>query len=145
VGVKALNAISNFSGTIEVEKLGTNALLQSRTLVVQSGTNNEITGKTQLSELLPGSEIKDRVSMTINAPGMKKAVTLSFSKDANIDSVIQEINSKTGVSAYLDPKSGTIALSSKSSGDGVISILKENKLRITIKLIMMSMVILLVY
>lgn len=118
VGVKHINSSSNFSGTIEVEKLATNALLQS-------GANVDMTGKTKLSDM--DSLIKDRVSMTINAPGMEKAVTLTFSKDATIDSVIQEINSKTGVSAYLDSNTGKIAMSSKSSGAGEITVIKGEK------------------
>lgn len=127
VGVKSINSTADFSGSIEVHRLATNARLQSAGKLVAQDPDKVITKNSKLSELVGDSQVAN-FSMTINAPGMKDPVTLEFTKEDSIDSVMKRINEKTGVNAFFDEQSGKVALSAKNSGvvDGLSTIVISN-------------------
>lgn len=123
VGVKSINATSDFSGTIEVHQLATNAKLQSSTIELKGATDNKLTQNSKISELV-GSGNREEFSIEIKSPSMKESIVLTFKKDESISDVIKGINEKTGVNAFFDEQTGKIALSDKSTGEGVITVSK---------------------
>ncbi|MHC8517559.1 flagellar hook-associated protein 2 [Sporosarcina sp. ITBMC105] len=120
VGIKATSATGEFSGTIEVKQLATQASLQGGALVRTD--NNPTTADTKISDL-NGVPLSDKASITITAPNGKSA-EIEITNDDTIGSVIKKINgnAETGVTAFFDSHTGKIALTSKESGAGQIKI-----------------------
>lgn len=113
VSIRALNAESDFSGTIEIHKLATNARLQSG-----SALGSNVSAKTTLSELGLTGEQK----IKITAPGSTEAKELTFSETATVEQVIRKMNSSSDVNAFFDEHTGNIVLTAKNSGTGSITI-----------------------
>jgi len=118
VAIRNMGSTSDFSGTIQVTQLAKNATFQSAELIVNS---NKITDKqfmeSTLSDLkFTGTKI---IINTIDKDGKVPAQGVEITFDPAIDtmkSVIDKINSKTGVNAFYDPHTGKIAMTAKNSG-----------------------------
>ncbi|WOV88390.1 flagellar filament capping protein FliD [Sporosarcina oncorhynchi] len=128
VGIKATSATGEFSGSIEVTKLATQAARQGNSFFV-SETDKRIVvnGKEFTATEFENATLKDlgidgKSAISINAPGTKEAVNLEFEDSATLKSVLADINKKTGVSAFFDSGSGKIAVSAKNTGAGNIEI-----------------------
>lgn len=120
VGIKATSATGEFSGTIEVKQLATQASLQSGELI--RSDNKPTTADTKISELVGGSPTTSE-TLTITAPN-GKSENITISDEDTISSVIKKINgnAETGVTAFFDAHTGKIALTSKESGSGRIEV-----------------------
>lgn len=120
VGIKATSATGEFSGTIEVKQLATQASLQSGKLVTKDTIPKTATVDTKISDL-PGGDFSGEQSINIKAPNSKGA-DIKITKDDTIGSVIKKINgnAEAGVTAFFDAHTGKIALTSKESGAGRI-------------------------
>lgn len=124
VGIRALNATGEFSGTLEVKSLATQATLHGGSFFDANGKlkvgEKEVTAeeftKAKFSELNLGSG-----TISIQAPN-KEAVDIVITENSTIDSVLKEINEKAGVSAFFDSGKGVIAISAKNTGKGTIEI-----------------------
>ncbi|MCM3711152.1 flagellar hook-associated protein 2 [Sporosarcina luteola] len=124
VGIRALNATSEFSGTIAVKSLATQATLHGESffnpdkklIIGEKEVTAEEFSKAKFSELNLGTG-----TIKITAPN-QKAVDIEITGDSTIDSVLKEINEKAGVSAFFDSGTGKIAMSAKNTGLGTISI-----------------------
>ncbi|ARF18246.1 flagellar hook-associated protein 2 [Sporosarcina ureae] len=126
VSITAKASTSDFSGTIEVKQLATQANLQSGILTDGTTTDdkkNKITDEQLKTKTLEGLSIfaKGEIkSLTIKAPGGIESATIEIKAEDTLDSVLKKINEKTGVTAFYDSTSGKIAMSSKGSGSGEI-------------------------
>jgi flagellar hook-associated protein 2 len=135
VGIRALNATGEFSGTIEVHSLATQATAIGGSLQTDGKlllNNEEVTAeeftKAKLSDLgISGSKL------VVNAPG-KENVEISIDENETIDSLLKKINSQTGVSAFFDSGKGVIAMSAKNTGKGNISITGDGNIAEGLKL-----------
>lgn len=124
VGIRALSATGEFSGTLEVKSLATQATLHGGSFFDANGKlkigEKEVTAeeftKAKFSELNLGSG-----TISIQAPN-KEAVEIKITEDSTIDSVLKEINEKAGVSAFFDSGTGRIAMTAKSTGAGEIEL-----------------------
>lgn len=114
VGIKAINANSEFSGSISVHQLATQASWQSAGMDGSKGLN----GSAEISKVL-GEGV---TSIEITAPGSDEAVKVDFESGATINSVLDAINKKTGVNAFYDSHTGQIAMTAKNSGVGEIKV-----------------------
>lgn len=117
VNIKSVSSTSEFSGTISVSRLASQASMQS----------NDSIGK-NLDTKLTMSELgyAGAGSITINAIDKdgnlkaENAKTISFDPTTDtLESVLQKINSESGVSAFYDSFSGKIAMTAKNSGNVV--------------------------
>lgn len=118
VSVKSINATSDFSGTISIERLASQATMQSTDRIDTAAGFD--TSKTMNELGFTGT-----ASITINAigadgqmPAASEAKTITF--DPAVDSmntVLNKINSETDVSAFYDSFTGKIAITAKNSGD----------------------------
>lgn len=124
VSIRALNATGEFSGTIEVNSLATQATLHGDSFFDQGKLKiggNEVTSeefsKAKFSELGLGTG-----TISIKAPNQQEAVNIVVTADSTINSVLKEINEKTGVNAIFDSGKGVIAMSAKNTGAGKIEI-----------------------
>ncbi|REB11167.1 flagellar hook-associated protein 2 [Sporosarcina sp. BI001-red] len=117
VDIRSKGNAEDFSGTLTVEQLATNATMQGTKLA---------TGTTDGQKLSTLGVTADTVTISIKAPGMANAKELTFSKDDNISKVMKDITSATGVRAFFDVDSGQIGISSKESGNGAITISDVN-------------------
>ncbi|WHT47915.1 flagellar cap protein FliD N-terminal domain-containing protein [Sporosarcina thermotolerans] len=133
VGIKGLSAISEFAGTIKVDKLATQASLQG-------GMLTNVKGSTRLEQLegYDGEKIIKVRAIDKNGE-LGEVKELKFSATDTIDSVIKKINSETGVNAFFDEYTGKIAMTAKNSGAlkgdvGTPSIVIEGKLGDVLKL-----------
>lgn len=116
VGIKALSATSEFAGAIEVTRLATQATLQSGELV--KGLSQQEVDSKKLSEL---GTIGPDSKLLITAPNGKE-VNIEITEVDTIGSVLQKINKTAEVAAFYDSHTGKIALTSKESGKGDISV-----------------------
>ncbi|MER2261221.1 MAG: flagellar hook-associated protein 2 [Psychrobacillus sp.] len=115
VSVKSVGATSEFSGTISISRLASQASMKSN-----SPIGKNLDTKKTMSELgFTGS-----ASITINSidvNGMLKAEnakTISFDPSTDtLESVLKKINSESGVSAFYDSFTGQIAMTAKNSGN----------------------------
>ncbi|MFJ7932840.1 flagellar filament capping protein FliD [Sporosarcina sp. NPDC096371] len=116
VSIKSINATSDFSGTISIKNLATQATLQSEGKIEMTGGKTE---NSTLKELgITGSEI------IITAPGAPVGdgkVEFNPDKDT-LKSLLEKINKQTGVNAFFDSQTGKIAMTAKNSGEGPISV-----------------------
>ncbi|PIC81607.1 flagellar cap protein FliD [Sporosarcina sp. P18a] len=116
VSITAKGSTSDFSGTIEVERLATQATLQSGKLTL----TDENAKNTKLSEL--GLDIAEGEQiLRIKVPGRNEDV-IKFNGTDTLDSILKKINEESGVSAFYDATSGKIAMSAKNSGAGEIKL-----------------------
>ncbi|QFF98190.1 flagellar hook-associated protein 2 [Psychrobacillus glaciei] len=118
VSIKSVSGTSEFSGTISVSRLASQASMQSNDSI---GKN--IDTKLTMSKL---GYIGTTGSVTINAidaGGDLKAEntkTIIFDPSTDtLESVLKKINSESGVSAFYDSFSGKIAMTAKNSGNVV--------------------------
>ncbi|PIC65890.1 flagellar cap protein FliD [Sporosarcina sp. P16a] len=123
VSITAKGSTSDFSGTIEVKQLATQATLQggvlSDSVTKENLSDDQIKTKT-LTEL---GIIPDGAEQTLQIKSPDGKVTdLTIEASDTIDSILKNINEKSGVSAFYDSASGKIALSAKNSGDGIIEL-----------------------
>lgn len=117
VGIKATSATGDFSGTIEVKQLATQASLQGGAL--ETGLTPAQVDAKKLSEL--DSNFTSDTTLKIKAPNGKEA-TIDITTADTIGSVIKKINGNAdaGVTAFYDSHTGKISLTSKESGAGRI-------------------------
>lgn len=100
VSIVSKGNTENFSGTINVTQLATNATMQG----------GEIVNREDF-KVASGSEV------TIKTPdGSSKTVT--FNGDETIEAVVKKITAETGVRAFYDSTTGKIGMSAKVSGKG---------------------------
>ncbi|WP_252502411.1 flagellar hook-associated protein 2 [Sporosarcina sp. Marseille-Q4943] len=121
VAIKNISSTSDFSGTIEIHQLAKNATLQGREIKKASDekyTTEEIQAL-KISEL---SKVPSDFTITVTAPGMNEPKTLTFTADDTIGNVIKKINEETGISAFYDEFTGTIATSAKNGGSDKLQI-----------------------
>ncbi|MFS0688484.1 flagellar filament capping protein FliD [Sporosarcina sp. 179-K 8C2 HS] len=120
VDIKNVSSSNEFSGTLTIEQLAKNATLQGGT--IQNKQNEKYTLEElqalKISEF--SSDLKD-FTITVEAPGKDKA-SLTFTADDTIGTVLKRINEETGVNAFYDEFTGTIAMSAKNSGTGQMQI-----------------------
>lgn len=115
VSIKSINATADFSGTISVSGLASQAAIQSNSSI---GTNLDT--KKTMSEL----GFAGNGTITINAidkDGTLKAenaktITFDPSQDS-LEIVLKKINTESGVTAFYDSFSGKIAMTAKNSGN----------------------------
>lgn len=109
VSVKNINSTSDFSGKIKVEKLAESATMQSTSSVLASEAN-----------------LKDKLLNTggnftitaINADGKLDAgYEVKITPESTMQSVLDDINKNSGVTAFYDSFTGKIAFTTKFSGD----------------------------
>lgn len=110
VSIKSMSATSEFSGTISVQRLATQATVH--------GAKIDGIDMTKTLENIPG--FTGAASITINAVGKngemtEKSFDFDTSKDT-IDSVLKKINSDSDVSAFYDTFTGQFAFTAKNSG-----------------------------
>ncbi|SER65194.1 flagellar hook-associated protein 2 [Psychrobacillus sp. OK032] len=116
VSIKSVSATSEFSGTISVSRLASQASMQSNDSI---GKN--LNTKLTLSEL---GYTGTTNSITINAidkeGNLKAGNAIAFDPSTDtLESVLKKINSESGVSAFYDSFSGKIAMTAKNSGNVV--------------------------
>ncbi|KAA0966775.1 flagellar cap protein FliD [Sporosarcina sp. ANT_H38] len=118
VSIKSISTTSDFSGTISVEKLATQATWQSTGTEATKGLDESA----EISKLISGT------SITINVPNSKgeldpkEVKTVTFEPGETIKSALNKINKETGVNAFYDTHSGQIAMTAKNSGKGEIAV-----------------------
>ena len=120
VSVKSVNATSDFSGTIAVTRLASQATMQS-TARVDGGTVFD--PKKTMNEL----GFIGTASITINAigadgklPAASEAKTITFDPAVDsLETVLNKINSVSGISAFYDSFTGKISMTAKNSGDAL--------------------------
>ncbi|PIC62932.1 flagellar cap protein FliD [Sporosarcina sp. P13] len=122
VSISSKTSTTDFSGTLEVEQLAKQATLQSGVLKDTDGKKltDEQVGKTSLKDLGLFTGDDDQ-KLTITAPGRELA-EITIKATDTLDSVLSQINEKTGASAFYDSSSGKIGMSAKNSGVGEIEI-----------------------
>lgn len=115
VAIKNLTSTSDFSGTIEVHRLAKNATMQSSRKVIQT----EADLNKPLQELgltpTPGSfTIK-----AIKADGTfdNEGYEVKIDEKSTLQSVLDDINKNSGVSAFYDSFSGKVSFTAKNSGE----------------------------
>ncbi|MEV9640553.1 flagellar hook-associated protein 2 [Mammaliicoccus sciuri] len=117
--IRSVSGSSDFSGTLEIDVLATQATLQSGEL--KSGTE-KITDETASKKTLKELGLANvGATLKIEAPG-REAVDITIEESDTMTSLMKKINDKTGVNAFFDSASGKIAMSAKNSGEGNIKI-----------------------
>lgn len=113
VSIKSTGSIADFTGTISIEQLATQATLQSAEITSLKGKTENLT----LAELKGlGLDLGD-MKITIDTPG-KAGTELTFSETDTLKSVLDKISKEPGVTAFFDSQTGKIALTAKNSGKG---------------------------
>ncbi|PID05036.1 MULTISPECIES: flagellar filament capping protein FliD [unclassified Sporosarcina] len=135
VSITAKGSTSDFSGTIEVKQLATQATLQSG--VLKGGGTDKIKEEDiqnkSLKKLGLFTGDQDQ-SLTIKVPGDDNATSLTIKSSDKLSDVLKQINEKTGASAFYDSATGRIAMSAKDSGKGLIEVSGETSLVENLKL-----------
>lgn len=129
VSITAKGSTSDFSGTIEVEQLAKQATLQSSILLDED--NAKLTDEKMKTKTLDDLGIfkgDGEQKLIIEAPG-QEARTIIIKSTDKISDVLNQINEKTGVSAFFDSSTGKIAMSAKESGFGDVE--GEGKIKIS--------------
>ncbi len=117
VAIKGLNAQNDFAGTIQVNQLATQATLQSG----DQGIGRNLSMDTKLSEIEAFQGQSFPLELTVTVPnGEEKTVQLD--SDMSLSKAMSEISSRTGATAFYDSFSGKIALTSKESGAGELTV-----------------------
>lgn len=107
VSIKGVNAATDFAGSIQVKQLASQASL---------------IGIGKKEEFKKDTVIKKDQWISIQAPGEDAAKEVVIKKGTTIQKALEQINKETGVSAFLDEHSGSVALTAKQSGEGVIKV-----------------------
>lgn len=105
ISIRAKGNTENFSGTIRVEQLATNATFEGGNVGNKTFTLSEDS------------------TISIEAPGGRGAVEVSLTKGDTTKDIIKKINEQSDVRAFLDEETGNIGFSAKNSGEGSIKIL----------------------
>ncbi|MDV6376950.1 flagellar hook-associated protein 2 [Sporosarcina sp. GW1-11] len=133
--ITSKTSANDFSGTLEIKKLAKQATLQGGELThgdpAEKITDTE--AKTKSLKELGIFTTDDDQKLTIKAPG-RDAVEITIKATDTLDSVLGQINEKTGVSAFYDSATGKIAMSAKNSGLGEIEITSTGTLMQDLKL-----------
>ncbi|MFD0050249.1 flagellar hook-associated protein 2 [Actinomycetes bacterium NPDC127524] len=107
ISVRNINSTSDFSGKIEIGNLATSASITSTTNVTDSTAKlTELTGKTfTIQAITKDGKLEDKpFSYTIKA-------------DDTLDSVISQINSNSGITAFFDQTTKKISFTAKNTGE----------------------------
>lgn len=115
VGIRALNANSELSGTLQVHQLAKAATWQS---VENKGLNE----RDDISKVF-GDAVDGKHEITIQVPGEgSKERKITLEEGTTIKEAISKINKESDVNVFFDEYTGKIAMTSKSSGAGDIQI-----------------------
>jgi len=118
VSIKSTSGTSDFSGTISIHQLATNATWQSATPTTIPNENAKI------SDLgINGPYIMITAPNSNGLQGEPKKVLIG--SDETIKSVLDKINKDTDVNAFYDSKTGKIAMAAKNSGVGDIVVTSD--------------------
>jgi len=116
VSIKSLNSTGDFSGTLKIKELATNATLQGS--IIAKGV-----GRSADTVTLADLDIIGDTTITIGAinkiGNYEEGEPLKFSSTNTIQDVLNKINAQPGVNAFYDAKKGQIVMSAKNSGSGV--------------------------
>lgn len=120
VSIKNINSVSDFSGTLSVQQLATQATMRSAGKV--GGGTSSIDASVNLSTL----DSKLTNPQTIKIRAMKEDGTLQTDKEAftytfdpsktSLQTAMNEINSKSNVTAFYDQQTGKISMTAKYAG-----------------------------
>jgi len=121
VSIKNINSVSDFSGTLSVQQLATQATMRSDGKV--GGGTSSIDASVNLSTLDP--TLTNPQTIIIKA--IKEDGTLQTDEEAftytfdptktSLQNVMNEINSKSNVTAFYDQQTGKISMTAKYSGN----------------------------
>ncbi|AZV45256.1 hypothetical protein BAOM_4678 [Peribacillus asahii] len=116
VSIKNVNSTTDFSGTIEVKELATAATM------VSTGSSSITDATAKLDASLVGQTIKIRAinkdgGFDKNTDGTDKWFEYTIKADDTLQSVINEINAKSGVTAFFDEKEGKFSITAKNTGN----------------------------
>ncbi|UPO87200.1 flagellar hook-associated protein 2 [Niallia sp. Man26] len=121
LSVKNVTSTTDFSGSIQIDKLATAAQMKSSTV---DANGEEKASSTQLSDYsstktlgsygITGTKI---TISAIDANGVmsSKDITIDPTKDT-MDSLVSKINQQSGVTAFYDPASNQFSLTAKNTG-----------------------------
>jgi len=115
VSIKGAGSTSDFSGSIAIGQLATEATFQS-------ADKTGIDLKQMLSEVagIADNAVDGKTSISISAMDKNgELVAKEFEFDINtdtIESVLKKINNESGVSAFYDTRSGQFSISAKNTG-----------------------------
>lgn len=115
VAIKNLTSTSDFSGTIEVHQLAKNATMQSSGAVI----NSEADLNKSLKELKPTLTVPSSITIkAIKADGTfdTEGYEVKLDEKSTLQSVLDDINKNSGVSAFYDSFSGKVSFTAKNSG-----------------------------
>lgn len=122
VGIRALSANAEFSGTLQVHELARAATWNSgdanklvSTEKDENGNEVKLSENTKISDLSEDSWLKVGDTIHISVPNGEKA-EIEIKEDDTIKSLITRINKESGVNAFFDEQSGKIAMTAKESG-----------------------------
>ncbi len=119
VNIKSLNSTSDFSGTIAVHQLATQATLHGSEF--KKNLMTEQVNTTKLSDL--GLDIgSGEHEFKIKAPGSDEEKVVKITGNDSLGALIAQINKETDVNAFYDAHTGKIALTAKNSGVGAITV-----------------------
>ncbi len=102
VSIKSVGNSDNFSGTISVQQLATNANLKGQAI----HEDNKV--------------LKQGGTISITAPGGKGAIDIELAKGDTMKDVVKKINEKADVRAFYDDDTGRIGITAKQSGGDAI-------------------------
>ncbi|WP_153720648.1 flagellar hook-associated protein 2 [Sporosarcina cascadiensis] len=120
VSIKSLNASNDFSGTLKVTQLATQATLQGASIKNKvEGLDPAITKLSQLGDIkfVDGKAV---LKIKVGETGSEKSIELL--QDDTIESALKKINKDSDVNAFYDSFSGRVALTAKNSGYHEISV-----------------------
>lgn len=118
ISVKNINSVSDFTGKIRIDQLAEAATMQSKDKV--PGINSEADLNTKLSELVGKSGTPGNFTIkAIKADGTldETGYEVKITADSTMQSVINDINENSGVSAFYDAYTGKLAFTAKNSGN----------------------------
>ncbi|AOV09253.1 hypothetical protein BI350_13740 [Sporosarcina ureilytica] len=109
VGIRALSASSEFSGTIEVERLAKAATWQTE------AANKDLKEKSNFRELIESDTI------AIKTPDGETKV-FEIGEQESIKSVVDRLNKDSNVNVFFDERSGRLGMTAKNTGAGEIEV-----------------------
>ncbi|BAQ10209.1 flagellar hook-associated protein 2 [Bacillus sp. OxB-1] len=116
VNIRALNATSDFSGTLAVHQLAKQATLQGEGITKGDNTSTYTDEEIKTLKLSELDFATGEIDISIQVPGESSPKKLTFTADDTISKVLKRINEETGVSAFYDAHTGKIAMTAKKSG-----------------------------
>ncbi|MBU0906068.1 MAG: flagellar hook-associated protein 2 [Firmicutes bacterium] len=116
VSLKSVNATSEFSGTISVTRLASQATMQSNDRMDTAIGFDTKKTMNELGFTGTGSITINSIGADGNMPAEAKTITFDPAVDS-LETVLKKINSESGVSAFYDSFTGKIAVTAKNSGD----------------------------